>query len=120
MLRYEFLTGFFFPSIACQASLLTDSIVNPGGADIAFWEALQQRSIPHWSGCTSTPPNDATASTIVRIPFLFAIGQRSCTGFRIPAGVSQWTTVIALMSFSTSSFSLSFSGWNASLLGEVR
>ncbi len=39
------------------------------------------------------PPNDETQSTNVRQPCDFAIGPISATGFSVPEGVSECTTL---------------------------
>ena len=85
-----------------QAAGLIVTNVSPGGAETAFWEPPQSRSMQKSSTRTSSPNTADTESTTVRIPQEFSRGQMREMSLSIPLGVSQWTTVAYLKSWSFS------------------
>ena len=82
-----------FALITRQASSLTLISDMPGGPARHFCAPATQMSSIHSSGKIGMPPNDDTQSTNVRQPCAFAIGPISATGFSVPEGVSEWTTL---------------------------
>ena len=102
--------GVFLFSMAFIASELTASMVSPGGAERAFWEPIQHISILLSSTLRGTPKVEETQSATVSMPYSLSMGQMAATSFKIPLGVSQWTMVAYLKSWSDSRKSLSARG----------